>query len=147
MRNLYLILASWIFQLHQSAHNLRMWKPPLIPPISWGMNCPKIEKISTLFVAFHTVIVKVNLERRISFFLLEFFTTNDNNHNLASFLKIFTKPLRTINFKTTSPSIITSVSWSRSEIKTRGWRWNNFLFARVFKFSKWWGCWFHKIIM
>lgn len=75
---------------------------PLIQPIPWEINCLKIKKNSTLFLSFHTITTKAILERRTSFFLLEFVTTNHNNYNLASFLKVFTKPSRTVSFKTSA---------------------------------------------
>ena len=105
MCNLYLIHTSWIFQLHQSAHSLRVWQSPLIPSFSWAMNCINIwEELHLVCSLLHNR-YQVLRERRASLFSLKFVSTNDNNLNLASFLKILTKPSRTISFKTMSSLI------------------------------------------
>lgn len=99
-----------IFQLHQFTYSFRVWQSLLIPLISWAMNFPKIEKNSYFICRLPHSTTKINLGRIASFFSQGFVTTSHNNRNLASYLKIFTKPSRTISFKTTSPSITTNLS-------------------------------------
>lgn len=101
------------------------------------MECLKMEKTSYSICRLPHNTTNINLERKTFFFSLEFVTTSYNNHNLASFCKIFTKCLRTISFKKTSPLTITNLSWSRSKTKTRGWRWKKFCLQEILSFPKW----------
>lgn len=85
------------------------------------MNCPKIwEKLCLVRSIPHTQ-YQGNMERRTSFFSLEFFSTNNNNFNLASYLKIFTQSSITISFNTLSPSInytyLIIKIWNQIEVK------------------------------